>query len=70
MTQVFCEKCKFLENNGGMYESPVWKCSHPNNQYLYKINWLRKWYRPIRKPKHINKNNDCLWGKSNEPKTN
>ena len=57
--QIFCENCRHLENNGGMYEPPVWKCAHPNNQKLYKINWLRKWYKSCSKPKHINKHNDC-----------
>lgn len=61
IVEFFCEDCKYLENNGGMYEPAVFVCEYPDNKEVYKINWLRKWYKRIRKPKHINKHNDCMW---------
>ncbi len=61
MFKVYCIDCKHLKNCGGMCEPPVYECDHPGNKKLYKMNWLRKWYKCVNKPKHINKYNNCVW---------
>ncbi|KKM05496.1 hypothetical protein LCGC14_1753560 [marine sediment metagenome] len=56
----FCEECHHLDIGGGIIEGPLYDCTAPEN-CRKRHNWLWKWLVPQKKPKKLNKNNDCEW---------
>ena len=57
--KVFCYDCKYYDKP---YTTITDDCLAEGNR-RYKPDYQRNWWVSIRRPKEINKSNDCRWFK-------